>query len=114
MTFVTLHKEAPRFGRCATFFRIAVRLGMLRAVKFQPVIVLEDEIEAFVRGLTRQQIEQVNSVIHRSRNKKKKPPLAGRSKPGSKPGSGFVSQLNRSEELSMTAAPVGGTSRSTQ
>jgi hypothetical protein len=108
MTVVTLRDVAPNYGRCFAFFRVAVKVGLLRAVNTNPVTVIEDELEAFVRGLDATQVEQVNRVLHKARYTKTTPPLAGRRKPGSKPGSGFVSQLRRGEETTTTGA--GGTS----
>jgi hypothetical protein len=110
MTVVILRHDAHNYGRCFAFFRVAVKIGLLKAVNTCPVTVIQDELEAFVRNLTPAQVAQVNRTLHRNRYTKKTPPLAERQKPGSKPGSGIIARIRRSEETSMTAAGTGGTS----
>jgi len=108
VNIVTLRHEAANYGRCSAFFLVAVQLGMLHAVNTRPVKVTQSDLERFVTTMTPDQVAAINRVLHRARYTKKTPPLAGRRKPGSKPGSGFVSQLRRGDETSTTG--TGGTS----
>ena len=108
MTIVTLRHEAAAYGRCSAFFCTAVRLGMLHAVNTSPVKVIQSDLEHFVATMTPDQVRAINKVLHRSRDKKT-PALPGARKPGRKPGSGFVSQLRRGDETSITTG-TGGTS----
>lgn len=110
MTPVAIFVTARQYGRCPAFWRAAVQIGLLRAVKLNPVEVMDEEFEQFAKNLTPETIRKVNKHMKSKRPRAggRRPASPDRQKPGRKPGSGYVSKFKESTE---TTPPVaGGTS----
>ena len=106
MTRVAIYETAKQYGRCAAFWRAAVRLGLLRAVKLNPVEVMEHEFQAFADSLTPAIIRQVNAHLTKNRPRKGQQPASpGRQKPGTMAGSGYVSRLIGGRKTATSTRP---------
>ena len=110
MTPVAIFMTARQYGRCPAFWRAAVQLGLLRAVKLNPVEVMDEEFAKFAAGLTPEVIRQVNAHMEKKRPRKGTSPASpDHRKPGPKPGSGYVSKFREDAETADTFPGSGGT-----
>lgn len=109
MTPVEIHLHSAEYGRCSAFWRGAVQLGLLRAVKLNPVQVMAEEWRVFADSLTPEVIRQVNSHIKKKRPRKGHSPASpDRRKSGPRPGSGHISNI-KGEGTADLSPGSGGT-----